>query len=82
MLQSSGTPGAFSFDRLSHFLASPAVAVHRHAPVNAPGHTRVMFAVCDINETLARLGKHGAQLVGGAPEGLLIGLAQELGWTH
>jgi predicted enzyme related to lactoylglutathione lyase len=63
-----------------------------HAPVNALGHLRVMFAVNDIDETLERLHKRGAQLVGEVvqhktayrlcyirgPEGLLIGLAQEL----
>ena len=61
--------------------------------MNALGYLRVMFTVNDIDETLTRLGKHGAQLVGEVvqyedsyqlcyirgPEGLLIGLAQELG---
>src|SRR6266568_2481098 len=71
---------------------APAVADHRNAPVNALGYLRVMFAVEDIDETLERLRKRSAQLVGevvqykdahrlcyirGA-EGLLIGLAQEL----
>jgi predicted enzyme related to lactoylglutathione lyase len=70
------------------------VADHRNAPVNALGYLRVMFAVDDIDETLARLRKHGAELVSSevvqyegayrlcyirGPEGLLIGLAQELG---
>jgi catechol 2,3-dioxygenase-like lactoylglutathione lyase family enzyme len=79
---------------LSRFLAPPVVADHRRAPVNALGYLRVMFAVDDIDETLARLRKHGAQLVSSevvqykdayrlcyirGPEGLLIGLAQELG---
>src|SRR5215472_4927493 len=72
--------------------APPAVADHRNAPVNALGYLRVMFAVDDIDETLDRLRKRGAQLVGEVvqykdayrlcyirgPEGLLIGLAQEL----
>src|SRR5512143_1161994 len=76
---------------ISRFLAPPVVADHRNAPVNALGYLRVMFTVDDINETLARLHKHGAQLVGEVvqyedsyrlcyirgPEGLLIGLAQE-----
>jgi predicted enzyme related to lactoylglutathione lyase len=61
--------------------------------VNALGYLRVMFAVDDIDETLARLQKRGAQLVGDVvqyensyrlcyirgPEGLLIGLAEQLG---
>jgi len=70
------------------------VADHRNAPVNALGYLRVMFAVDDIDETLARLSKYGAELVSSevvqykdayrlcyirGPEGLLIGLAQELG---
>jgi len=79
---------------LSRFLAPPAVADHRRAPVNALGYLRVMFAVDDIDETLARLSKHGAELVSSevvqyedtyrlcyvrGPGGVLIGLGQELG---
>ena len=78
---------------LSRFLTPPAVADHRKAPVNALGYLRVMFTVEDIDDTLTRLRNHGAQLVGEVvqykdayllcyirgPEGLLIGLAQELG---
>ncbi|TGT75612.1 VOC family protein [bacterium M00.F.Ca.ET.159.01.1.1] len=77
---------------LSRFIRPPVVADHRNAPVNALGYLRVMFAVDDIDETLARLSKRGADLVGEVvryqdayrlcyirgPEGLLIGLAQEL----
>jgi catechol 2,3-dioxygenase-like lactoylglutathione lyase family enzyme len=77
---------------LSRFLAPPIVADHRNAPVNALGYLRVMFAVDDLDETLERLSKRGAQLVGEVvrykdvyrlcyirgPEGILIGLAQEL----
>jgi len=77
---------------LSHFLTPPVVADHRKAPVNALGYLRVMFAVDDIDETLERLRRRGAQLVGEVvhyrdayrlcyirgPEGILIGLAQEL----
>jgi catechol 2,3-dioxygenase-like lactoylglutathione lyase family enzyme len=88
------TPDGHSRLELSRFLAPPVVADHRNAPVNALGYLRVMFAVDDIDETLARLRKHGAELVSSevvqyeesvrlcyirAPEGLLIGLAQELG---
>jgi len=86
------TPDGHSRLELSRFLAPPVVADHRNAPVNALGYLRVMFAVDDIDATLARLGKHGAQLVGEVvqyqesyrlcyirgPEGLLIGLAEEL----
>ena len=87
------TPDGHSRLELSRFLDPPVIADHRNAPVNALGYLRVMFAVDDIDETLARLQKHGAQLVGEVvqykdayrlcyirgPEGLLIGLAEELG---
>ena len=88
------TPDGHGRLELSRFLTPPAVADHRNAPVNALGYLRVMFAVDDIDETLARLRKHGAELVSSevvqyedaarlcyirGPEGLLIGLAQELG---
>ncbi len=88
------TPDGHSRLELSRFLAPPVVADHRNAPVNALGYLRVMFAVDDIDETLARLLERGAQLVSSevvqyedayrlcyirGPEGLLIGLAQELG---
>ena len=86
------TPDGHGRLELSRFLTPPAVADHRNAPVNALGYLRVMFAVDDIDETLERLRKRGAQLVGDVvqykdayrlcyirgPEGLLIGLAQEL----
>src|ERR1700726_1231854 len=86
------TPDGHSRLELSRFLAPPVVADHRIAPVNALGYLRVMFAVDNIDETLDRLRKRGAQLVGEVvqypdsyrlcyirgPEGLLIGLAQEL----
>jgi catechol 2,3-dioxygenase-like lactoylglutathione lyase family enzyme len=86
------TPDGHSRLELSRFLTPPVIADHRNAPVNALGYLRVMFAVEDIDETLARLRKHGAQLVGDVvqyqeayrlcyirgPEGLLIGLAEEL----
>ena len=86
------TPDGYGRLELSRFLAPPVVADHRNAPVNALGYLRVMFAVDDIDDTLERLRKHGAQLVGDVvqykeayrlcyirgPEGILIGLAQEL----
>jgi catechol 2,3-dioxygenase-like lactoylglutathione lyase family enzyme len=87
------TPDGHSRLELSRFLAPAVVADHRKAPVNALGYLRVMFAVDDIDETLPRLRKRGAELVGEVvqyeatyrlcyirgPEGILIGLAQELG---
>ena len=83
---------AASADRPGFLCHAPTVADHRNAPVNALGYLRVMFAVDDIDETLERLRKRGAQLVGEVvrykdayrpcyirgPEGLLNGLAQEL----
>src|SRR6476619_7608266 len=86
------TPDGHSRLELSRFLTPPPIADHRTAPVNALGYLRVMFAVDDIDDTLEKLRKRGAQLVGEivqykdayrlcyirGPEGLLIGLAQEL----
>src|SRR5512140_1456349 len=57
------TPDGHSRLELSRFLTPPVVADHRNAPVNALGYLRVMFAVDDVDETLARLRKRGAQLV-------------------
>src|SRR3984893_216778 len=87
------TPDGHSRLELSRFLAPHTVADHRNAPVNALGYLRVMFTVDDIDEMVARLLKHGAQLVGEVvqyedsyrlcyirgTEGLLIGLAEQLG---
>src|SRR6201991_4840987 len=88
------TPDGHGRLELSRFLTPAAVADHRNAPVNALGYLRVMFAVDDVDETLARLRKHGAELVSSevvqyedtyrlcyirGPEGLLIGLAEEIG---
>jgi catechol 2,3-dioxygenase-like lactoylglutathione lyase family enzyme len=86
------TPDGHSRLELSRFLTPRVVADHRNAPVNSLGYLRVMFAVDDLDETLARLRTHGAQVVGEVvqyedmyrlcyirgPEGLLIGLAEEL----
>src|ERR1700742_4405185 len=58
------TPDGHSRLELSRFLAPTVVADHRGAPVNALGYLRVMFTVDDIDDTLARLGKRGAELVG------------------
>ena len=87
------TPDGHSRLELSRFLAPAMVADHRLAPVNSLGYLRVMFAVEDIDDTLARLRKRGAQLVGEVvqyedmyrlcyirgPEGILIGLAEQIG---
>ena len=85
------TPDGHNKLELSRFLEPPVIADHRTAPVNALGYLRVMFAVDDIDDTLARLGKHGAELVSTevvrygdtvrlcyirGPEGILIGLAE------
>ncbi|MBW0271796.1 glyoxalase [Nocardia sp. MH4] len=87
------TPDGHSRLELSRFLA-PQVIAAPQTPVNTLGYLRVMFTVDDIDETLTRLGKHGAHLVSSevvqyenvyrlcyirGPEGLLIGLAEELG---
>ena len=87
------TPDGHSRLELSRFLDPPVVADHRTAPVNSLGYLRVMFAVDDLDDTLERLREYGAELVSGevvqyedtyrlcyirGPEGLLIGLAQEL----
>ena len=58
------TPDGHNRLELSRFLTSPVVADHRNAPVNALGYLRAMFTVSDIDETLSRLRKQGAQLVG------------------
>ena len=88
------TPDGHSRIELSRFIEPSVVADHRNAPVNALGYLRVMFAVDDLDETLSRLREHGSELVSTevvdyedayrlcyvrGPEGILIGLAQELG---
>jgi catechol 2,3-dioxygenase-like lactoylglutathione lyase family enzyme len=87
------TPDGHGRLELSRFLEPAVVSDHRDAPVNALGYLRVMFAVDDLDDTLARLHKHGAQLVSSelvrygdvyrlcyvrGPGGLLLGLAEEL----
>ena len=87
------TPDGHSRLEISRFLRPPVVSDHLNAPVNALGYLRVMFTVDNVDETLDRLRERGAELVGEVvqyrdvyrlcyirgPEGLLIGLAQELG---
>jgi catechol 2,3-dioxygenase-like lactoylglutathione lyase family enzyme len=86
------TPDGHGRLELSRFLEPPVVADHRNAPVNALGYLRVMFAVDDLDDTLTRLRRLGAELVAEVvqfndtyrlcyirgPGGLLIGLAEEL----
>ena len=87
------TPDGHSRLELSRFLTPAPIADHRNAPVNALGYLRVMFAVSDIDDTLERLRAHGAEVVDEVvqfedkyrlcyirgPEGILIGLAEQLG---
>jgi len=87
------TPDGHGRLELSRFLEPRVVADHRNAPVKALGYLRVMFAVEDLDDTLARLQKHGAKVAGEVvqyedvyrlcyirgPEGILIGLAEEIG---
>ena len=89
------TPDGHNRVELSRFLTPAVVADHRTAPVNALGYLRVMFAVDDLDDTLARLAAHGAELVDEVvryedvyrlcylrgPEGILIGLAEDLAPT-
>ncbi len=86
------TPDGHNRLELSRFQTPTAISDHRNAPVNALGYLRVMFAVDDLDDTLERLRKRGAKLVGEVvdyknvyrlcyirgPGELLIGLAQEL----
>jgi catechol 2,3-dioxygenase-like lactoylglutathione lyase family enzyme len=86
------TPDGHSRIELSKFITPPVASDHRNAPVNALGYLRVMFAVEDLDETLSRIRKTGAELVGEVvnyeevyrlcyirgPEGILIGLAEQL----
>ena len=88
------TPDGHGRLELSRFLVPQVVGDHRNAPVNALGYLRVMFAVDDLDDTLDRLIGLGASLVSSevvqyetayrlcyvrGPEGILVGLAQELG---
>ncbi len=86
------TPDGHSRLELSQFHSPSVIADHRNAPVNAFGYLRVMFTVENIDEMVSRLTRYGAQLVGEVvqyrdsyrlcyirgPEGILIGLAEEL----
>ncbi len=86
------TPDGNSRIELSRFITPPVIADHRNAPVNALGYLRAMFTVEDIDNTVSRLKKHGAELIGEivkyenlyrlcymrGPEQILVGLAEEL----
>lgn len=87
------TPDGHSRLELSQFLTPKTVADHRNAPVNSLGYLRIMFRVDNLDELLVRLEKNGAKVVGEVvkfgevyrlcyirgTEGLLIGLAEQLG---
>ena len=88
------TPDGHGRVELSRFHTPPAVrAEPENAPANALGMRRIMFAVEDIDDVVARLRRHGGELVGEiaqyedlyrlcflrGPEGIVIGLAEELG---
>jgi catechol 2,3-dioxygenase-like lactoylglutathione lyase family enzyme len=79
---------------LTKFHTPPAVRTEpESAPANALGIRRIMFAVDDIDDVVARLRSHGAELLGEivqyediyrlcylrGPEGIIIGLAEQLG---
>ncbi len=87
------TPDGHSRLEISRFIEPEVIADHRTAPVNSLGYLRVMFAVDDLEETLSRLTAIGAEMVSEevvrfqdsyllayirGPEGILIGLAQDL----
>lgn len=90
------TPDGHSRLELSQFIRPTVVADHRQMPVNSLGYLRVMFTVADLDDTLSRLQPYGAGLVGEVvnyqdiyrlcymrgPEGVLIGLAEELQSTR
>jgi catechol 2,3-dioxygenase-like lactoylglutathione lyase family enzyme len=87
------TPDGHSRLELSRFVRPQAITDHRDAPVNSLGYLRIMFRVDNLDELLARLTKNGTELVGEivqygdiyrfcyirGVEGLLIGLAEQLG---
>jgi catechol 2,3-dioxygenase-like lactoylglutathione lyase family enzyme len=87
------TPDGHTRLELSRFLTPHTIADHRTAPVNSLGYLRIMFRVDNLDELLSRLAKHGAEIVGEVvqyediyrlcyirgTEGLLIGLAEQLG---
>lgn len=87
------TPDGYSRLELSRFQKPKAISAEANTPVNTLGIRRLMFAVTDIDDVIARLQKHGAELIGEVtqyediyrlcylrgPEGIIIALAEELG---
>ncbi|MFL6125746.1 VOC family protein [Actinophytocola sp.] len=87
------TPDGHGRLELMRFQTPPAVDASRNAPVNALGLRRILFAVKDIDDVVARLRTHGAELIGEVgqiensyrmgylrgPAGIIIALAEELG---
>ncbi|MDX6556626.1 MAG: hypothetical protein QOD86_2821 [Miltoncostaeaceae bacterium] len=88
------TPDGHGRVELTRFHSPPAVRTEPEpAPANALGIRRIMFAVEDLDDVVARLRGHGAELVGEiaryddayrlcfmrGPEGFIIGLAERLG---
>ena len=88
------TPDGHGRVELTKFHTPPAVRVEpESAPANALGIRRIMFSVDDIDDVVARLRSHGAELLGGeiaqyedayrlcflrGPEGIIIGVAEQL----
>ena len=87
------TPDGHSRLELAKFHKPAAIHAEPNAPVNKLGIGRIMFAVTDLDDVVARLRKRGAELVGEVvqyedmyrlcylrgPEGILIALAEQLG---
>lgn len=87
------TPDGHSRLELSKFHEPKAISSDPNAPVNTLGIRRIMFAVTDLDDVVARLQKHGAELVGEVvqyediyrlcylrgPEGIMLALAERLG---
>lgn len=87
------TPDGHNKLELMKFINPAAVTTGMNAPVNALGIRRIMFAVTDIDDVVARLQKHGAELIGDVtqyedmyrlcyirgPEGIIVALAEQLG---
>ena len=87
------TPDGHSRLELSKFQKPNAITTEPSTPVNTLGIRRIMFAVTDIDDVVARLQKHGAELIGEVvqyedmyrlcylrgPEGIMVALAEQLG---
>ena len=87
------TPDGHSRLELSEFRKPKAISTDPNTPVNTLGLRRIMFAVTDLDDVVARLQKHGAELIGEVvqyedtyrlcylrgPEGIMVALAEQLG---